>query len=234
MHLTGVGRSQFRGRPVMRSARSAPVAAFVIVAGACAAAAHPTQTAAAPAIVMMGLPASPESAMSITKRALGEIGGTLQAVQWQPNIAVLSTRYTANRRGAGMREIAVVASVARSVPDTLMPFTLVELRAWAMDSLAVRRTIDAPVGSPDTRVHRPRPITFDDVEDWESVEVVMRLLAQHGGRRLRRRSGRGHDPAVSDRRGVHRVGSDHRRDVPTLRERRGLRHAARTRAVPPS
>jgi hypothetical protein len=123
--------------------------------------------------------------MALTKRALGEIGGTLQAVQWNPTNVVLSTRYTRNRRGAGMSEIAVVATVARSVADALMPLTLVELRAWAMDSMAVRRTLGAAIESSDTRVHRPRPITREDVDDWESVEVVMRLLSQHGGRRVR-------------------------------------------------
>src|SRR6185503_12597386 len=99
--------------------------------------------------------------------------------------AVLSSRYTRNHRGVGMSEIAVVATVQRNVPDSLMPMTLVELRAWAMDSMAVRRTIGANIESPSTRVHRPRPITFDDTEDWEPVEIVMRLLAQHGARRVR-------------------------------------------------
>lgn len=153
--------------------------------GACALASRSTQTAAAPAIVVVGMPASPESTLTLTRRALGEIGGTLQAVQWHPTSAVLSTRYTRNRRGAGMSEIAIVATVARQVADSLMPLTLVELRAWAMDSMAVRRTLGAPIESADTRVHRPRPITFDDVEDWESVEVVVRLLGQSGGRRVR-------------------------------------------------
>src|SRR5256885_8297540 len=94
---------------------------------ACALARQSTHTAEPPAVVVMGLPASPESAMSLTKRALGEIGGTLQAVQWHPGSAVLSTRYTRNRRGVGMSELAIVATVARSVPDSLMPLTLVEL-----------------------------------------------------------------------------------------------------------
>lgn len=97
--------------------------------------------------------------------AVGEVGGTLQAVQWHPTTAVLSTRYTRNRRGAGMSEVAIVATVARSVPDTLMPLTLVELRAWAMDSMAVRRTLGAPIERAETRVHRPRPITLDDIDD---------------------------------------------------------------------
>jgi hypothetical protein len=135
--------------------------------------------------MVVGMPASPESTLALTKRALSEIGGTLQAIQWNPTTAVLSTRYTRNHRGAGMTEIAVVATVARTVADSMMPLTLVELRAWAMDSMAVRRTIGAAIESSDTRVHRPRPITLDDVEDWESVEVVMRLLSQHGGRRVR-------------------------------------------------
>lgn len=171
----------------VRSLAVMHAAACVVVAsvGACAVAARSARTAAPPAIVVMGLPATPESTMSLTKRALGEIGGTLQAVQWHPGSAVLSTRYTRNRRGAGMTEVAIVATVARTVADSLMPLTLVELRAWAMDSMAVRRVMGDPIERADTRVHRPRPITFDDLDDWESVEVVMRLLAQHGGRRVR-------------------------------------------------
>jgi len=160
------------------------IASTALVYG-CALAAHPTQTAGPPAIVVMGLPAMPESTMSLTKRALGEIGGTLQAVQWHQTTAVLSSRYTRNRRGVGMSEIAVIATVARTVADSNMPLTLVELRAWAMDSMSVRRVPGANIESADTRVHRPRPITFSDTEDWESVEVVMRLLSQHGGRRVR-------------------------------------------------
>lgn len=155
------------------------------LADGCAFAKHPTQTADPPAVVVMGLPASPDSTLALTKRALGEIGGTLQAVQWHPGSAVLSTRYTRNRRGVGMSEVAIVATVARTVADSLMPLTLVELRAWAMDSMSVRRTLGDPIERSDTRVHRPRPITFSDVDDWESVEVVMRLLSQHGARRVR-------------------------------------------------
>ena len=172
----------FRAR-ALAGAFSAVIAAGAM--DACALARHPTQTADPPAVVLMGLPASPESAMSLTKRALGEIGGTLQAVEWHPGAAVLSTRYTRNRRGVGMSEVAIVATVARTVPDSLMPLTLVELRAWAMDSVSVRRTIGEPVEKSNTRVHRPRPITFSDVDDWESVQVVMRLLSQHGARRVR-------------------------------------------------
>lgn len=183
MHLTGSIRGQFRSR---RVAGAGPLGVLVLAASVgCAAASNPTQTAAAPAIVVLGMPTSPESTMTLTRRALGEIGGTLQATQWHPTVAVLSTRYTANSRSVGTREIAVVASVARSVPDSLMPLTLVELRAWALDSVPLRRTLGAPVSSPDTRVTRPRPITFDDAEDWESVEAVMRLLMQRGGRRVR-------------------------------------------------
>jgi len=179
MDLTEKRRPGFR-----RLSHAVPVAVLA-VAGACAAASHPGQTAGPPAVMVVGMPASPESTLALTKRALGEIGGTLQAVQWNPTTAVLSTRYTRNHRGAGMTEIAVVATVARTVADSLMPLTLVELRAWAMDSMAVRRTLGDAIESSNTRVHRPRPITLEDVDDWESVEVVMRLLSQHGGRRVR-------------------------------------------------
>lgn len=183
MDTTGTARGGFLPRRLGRT----PVVALVgaAVAAGCAMARNPTQTAAPAAIVVLGLPATPESTLALTRRALGEIGGTLQAVQWHATVAVLSTRYTRNRRGVGMSEIAVVATVGRTVPDSMMPLTLVELRAWAMDSLAVQRTLGAPIESPMTRVHRPRPITLEDVEEWESVEVVMRLLAQHGGRRIR-------------------------------------------------
>lgn len=184
MDRTRIALAEFRRRRGSLTVAACAIV-FGLAVGACAAMSHTTQTAAPPAIVVVGMPASPESTMTLTRRALGEIGGTLQAVQWHPTTAVLSTRYTRNRRGAGMSEIAVVATVARQVADSLMPLTLVELRAWAMDSMAVRRTLGAPIESRDTRVHRPRPITFDDVEDWESVEVVVRLLGQHGGRRVR-------------------------------------------------
>lgn len=185
MDLTGGEKGRFRDRPAANAAPLMGLMSFALAVSACAAASNPTQTAAEPAVFVIGMPASPESTMTLTKRALGEIGGTLQAVQWHTNFAVLSTRYTANSRSAGTREIAVIASVARSVADSLMPLTLVELRAWAMDSVTMRRTINSPISSSDTRVNRPRPITLDDVEDWESVEVVMRLLLQRGGRRVR-------------------------------------------------
>lgn len=182
MNMTGMRSTVFR----MRALAGVAVGILsVSLMEACAAARHPTQTAAPPAIVVMGLPTTPESTMTLTKRALGEIGGTLQQVQWHPTSAVLSTRYTRNRRGAGMTEVAVVATVARTVADSNMPLTLVELRAWAMDSMAVRRSPGDQIERSDTRVHRPRPITFEDVDDWESVEVVMRLLSQHGARRVR-------------------------------------------------
>lgn len=182
MHLTGSTWGQFRSR---RVAGVCPLAVAALVTAGCAAASNPTQTAAAPAVVVLGLPTSPESTLMLTRRALGEIGGTLQATQWQKTIAVLSTRLTANSRSAGTREIAVVASVARSVRDSLKPETLVELRAWAMDSIPIRRGMAGAVTSENTRVTRPRPVTFDDTEDWENVEVVMTLLMQRGGRRVR-------------------------------------------------
>lgn len=182
MNKTGMRWVLFLGRA--RSGALVGLLAAGLVYG-CAAVMHPAQTAGPPAIAVFGMPASPDSTMSLTRRALGEIGGTLQQVQWHPGSAVLSTRYTRNRRGVGMAEVAVVATVARTVADSLMPLTLVELRAWAMDSMAVRRTLGDPIEQSGTRVHRPRPITLEDVEDWEFVEVVMRLLSQHGGRRIR-------------------------------------------------
>ena len=174
--LTSTGTARFQWILVALSA---------LALGACAVASKSTQNPAPPAIYVVGMPASPESTMALTRRALGEIGGTLQAVEWHPTTAVLSTRITPNRRGVGMREVAVVATVARMVADSLMPLTLVELRAWAMDSVSTRRTMGAPIESNSTRVHRPRPITLDDIDDWESVVVVWRILSQHGGRRVR-------------------------------------------------
>jgi hypothetical protein len=153
-------------------------------AGACAAASVATSTAPAPAIVLLAVPASPDSTIVLAKFALGEVDGTLQAIQWMPNAAVLSTRYTRNRRGVGMSEIAIIAAVGRQVADTARPLTVVEVRAWAMDSLAQRRQFGAPITTTGTVTHRPRPITLADSTDWASVEFVLQAFQKHGARRL--------------------------------------------------
>ena len=154
--------------------------------GACARPNIPnlTGTAPPPAIVLLAVPASPDSTVMLAKFALGEVEGTLQAVQWQPNAAVLSTRYTQNRRGVGMTEIAIVAAVGRQVADTARPLTLVEVRAWAMDSSATRRQLGAPITTTGTVTYRPRPITFSDSTEWASVEFVLAAFERHGARRL--------------------------------------------------
>jgi hypothetical protein len=164
-------------------------AALVLTgAAACATAASvasvATTTAPPPAIVLLAVPASPESTLVLAKFALGEVDGTLQAIQWRQNAAVLSTRYTRNHRGVGMSEIAIVAAVGRQVADSTRPLTLVEVRAWAMDSLAQRRQMGAPITNTGTVTHRPRPITLSDSTDWSSVETVLVVFEKHGARRL--------------------------------------------------
>lgn len=156
----------------------------LVAAGACAAASAATATAPAPAIVLMAMPASPESTLALARFALGEVDGTLQAIQWRPNAAVLSTRFTRNHRGVGMSEIAIIAAVGRQVADTSRPLTLVEVRAWAMDSLAQRRQLGAAITTTGTVTHRPRPITLADSTDWASVELVLAALEKRGARRL--------------------------------------------------
>jgi len=186
MHRTGMPEGRFRSRALTGAALGV---LSVALAQGCAAtkqgATNVRATAAAPGIAVMSLPVMPESTLALTRRALSQVGGTLQAVQWHPSTAVLSTRFTRNRRGAGMREVAIVATVGRIVRDTSAPATLVELRAWALDSMAVRRVMGDPIERPQTQTHRPRPVTLDDTEDWESVEVVIRALAQLGARRVR-------------------------------------------------
>src|SRR4051812_42266006 len=72
-----------------------------------------THTADAPAIVLISMPADPDSTLALTKLAMMEAEGTAQAIQWRPNAAILSTRYTRNQRGAGMTMITVLAAVGR-------------------------------------------------------------------------------------------------------------------------
>lgn len=167
-----------------RATGLALAAAFCSVVACQAARAAAMQTAPAPTIVLFAVPHSPESTMALTRRALGEIGGTLQAIQWTPKAAILSTRYRRNVRGPGTREVAIVAAVGRETADTLNPLTIVEVRAWAMDSSATRREIGAAINSGQSNLHRPRPLSRSDSTDWESVELVLRLLQQHGGRPL--------------------------------------------------
>lgn len=164
--------------------RFLPAAIGLVAVTACAAASAATMTAPAPAIALLAMPASPESTLALAKFALGEVDGTLQAIQWRQNAAVLSTRYTRNSRGVGMSEIAIVAAVGRQVADTSRPLTLVEVRAWAMDSLAQRRQLGAPITTTGTVTHRPRPITLSDSTDWASVEFVLQAFLKHGARRL--------------------------------------------------
>lgn len=162
----------------------AKLAIALVVVGACSAAAVATSTAPAPAIVLLAVPASPESTLTLARFAMGEVDGTLQAIQWRPSAAVISTRYTRNRRGVGMTEIAIVAAVGRMVADTSRPLTLVEVRAWAMDSLAQRRQLGAPITTTGTVTHRPRPITLADSTDWIMVQYVLEAFEKHGARRL--------------------------------------------------
>jgi hypothetical protein len=159
-----------------------PIVAFAAIG--CSAATMATATAPAPAIVLLAVPASPDSTLALAKFAMGEVDGTLQAIQWRPNAALVSTRYTRNRRGVGMSEIAIVAAVGRQVADASRPLTLVEVRAWAMDSLAQRRQLGAPITTTGTVTHRPRPITLADSTDWIMVEYVLEALQKHGARRL--------------------------------------------------
>jgi hypothetical protein len=158
----------------------------VVAVGACSTATMATMagTAPPPAIVLLAVPASPDSTLALARFALGEVDGTLQAIQWQPNAAVLSTRFTSHRRGVGMSEIAIVAAVGRQVADTARPLTIVEVRAWAMDSSATRRQLGAPITTTGTVTYRPRPITFSDSTEWASVEFVLAAFEKHGARRL--------------------------------------------------
>jgi hypothetical protein len=119
--------------------RFLPVLAIgLVAASACAAASAATATAPAPAIVLLAMPASPESTLALAKFALGEVDGTLQAIQWRPNSAVLSTRFTRNHRGVGMSEIAIIAAVGRQVADST-DLASVELVLVALEKRGARR-----------------------------------------------------------------------------------------------
>ena len=141
-------------------------------------------TAPPPAIVLLAMPASPESTLTLARFALGEVEGTLQAIQWQPNAAILSTRFNSRLRGVGMSVITIITAVGRQVADTARPLTIVEVRAWAMDSTATRRQLGAPITTAGTVVDRPRPLTFSDSTEWANVEFVLAAFEKHGARRL--------------------------------------------------
>ena len=162
------------------------VGVVAAVVAACSAASNAasfaSQTAPAPAIVLISVSASPDSTLALTRLAMMEAEGTAQAIQWRPNAAILSTRYTRNRRGAGMTLITVMAAVGRKPADTVHVRTLIELRGWAMDSVATRRELGAPIMTTQTQVYRPRPLTFADSLDWASVDRVVQWLTRNGGR----------------------------------------------------
>jgi len=165
--------------------------AFVGIAEGC----QRTTTATAPipaaTIVILAVPASPESTVKLAKVALGAIDGLVQLPQVRPAMTTVSTHYVRNRRGGGQTEVAVIAAVDRLPTDTLIPVTRVELGAWALDMAQAVTATQRRSGLPTTplsqnapAIRRPRAITAADTNDWKALDIVAEAFIKHGARRV--------------------------------------------------
>ncbi len=164
--------------------------AVATTVGACSSSAPPNAAGAPVAgAVLVAVVASPESTISLTRRALSTARGTLPIVEWQAQEALLSSSYTKNRGGPGTAEILVVAAVSRRTFNLMSPqhgdvrpTTRVELRAWAMDSVAMRPVLGGSRATGFTRMHRPRPVSASDSTEWVFVLRVLEVLVESGAR----------------------------------------------------
>jgi hypothetical protein len=145
----------------------------------------PPATAPLPAVFLLAVPSSPDSAVRLVEFALGEIEGTLRTPLYRPTVVTVSKQYTRNRELSGGREVAVVAAVGRRVADTLFPLTVIELRAWVIDlGVPPARRVTPQTYAGMTPVRDPRAITVADTTDWQALDAVLQMLVKHGARRL--------------------------------------------------
>lgn len=155
----------------------------------CNSASAPSAIAPEAASILVAVVASPESTITLTRRALSAARGTAPSIEWQQDAALVSTSFTKNRGGPGTAEIVIVAAVSRRTYNvlspqhgTVVPTTRVELRAWAMDSVALRPVLGGSRTTGITRLHRPRPVSRADSVAWAPVLRVVEVFVENGAR----------------------------------------------------
>lgn len=144
-----------------------------------------------PTIYTFALPALPDSALKLAKYALAEIDGQVQLPQVRPKFVSVSTHYIRTRRGGGQTQVAIIAGLERQVADSSQPMTLVELRAWALDTQERVTQSARRSGMPTTPLSlnapaqkTPRAITAADVNDNGNLEIVYEAFVRLGARRI--------------------------------------------------
>ena len=163
-----------------------------LLAAACTRAPEPEpQTAPLPTAIVLEVPATPDSAIKLTQFALQAVDGQLQLPKLRPTHTTVSLHYVKTRKSGGQTQVAVMAAVARTVPNSARPITTVELSAWMLDiARPVTRAMQrsgrpiTPVTTDAGRDVRPRAATARDVDDWASLEYVAEVFVRHGARRL--------------------------------------------------
>jgi hypothetical protein len=155
--------------------------------GACSSASVPSLRGSGPTILILSVPALPDSAIAFTRNALAEAKGTVPSIQWNQDDALLATRYRKNSRGAGTSEITIAAAVSRRATPGPDPAdartgatTRVQLQAWAMDSIPQRAVIGGTGISTETSMRRPKPISRADSTDWAPVQRVLDAMLLDG------------------------------------------------------
>lgn len=161
-------------------------ALVVTVLGAACAAASPG-TAAAPEVFTLEVPAAFDSTVSLARFALRAIDGSPQMPRVRPRTTSVSIHYTMPRQGGGHTQVAIIAAVNRSMPDTSV--TRVELSAWLLDVAHQLTPAQRRAGIPTTAIttnapvlNRPRLVTRADTAHHKSLVFVLESFVQHGAR----------------------------------------------------
>ena len=136
---------------------------------------------------MLEVNAAFDSTVSLAKFALRAIDGSPQMPRVRPRTTTVSIHYTTPRQGGGHTQVAIIAAVNRSVPDTTL--TRVELSAWLLDVAHQLTPAQRRAGIPTTAIttnapalNRPRLVTRADTAHYTSLGYVLESFVQYGAR----------------------------------------------------
>jgi hypothetical protein len=146
----------------------------------------------ADAVFMLGIAATPDSAVRLAKFALGIVDGVDELPHTRKEGIVVARRYAHARKGGGQTDVAVIVIVQHRTPETA-DTTRIQLSAWALDTRAdlpipQRRVSPAaatfqrpPVAM---RPNQPRRVTAADSTDWGMLQLVLDEFRRLGARQL--------------------------------------------------
>ena len=147
------------------------------------------------AVFMLGVAATPDSAVRLAKFALAVFDGVDELPRARKEGVVVARRYVRARKGGGQTDVAVIAIVLQPIREAT-DTTRIQLSAWVLETradlpqpLPQRRApppgaVAAERPAAAMRPNQPRRITASDSTDWGTLQLVLEEFARKGVRPL--------------------------------------------------